>query len=525
VRSAYLNAPAAAIRMAFVPNDPYFPKDTPVPGFAGQWNLKNVETAGLDARVEGAWNRNITGAGVIIGIIDTGFQTTHPDLLPNYVAADSWDFGQNDSLPDPVVSDDNHATAVAGIAAARGGNGIGITGAAPQAGLAGLRCDFWGGTTAQFVDATLYHSSGGNTNIKVKNHSYGYNLWVSNAAEEAALETSASAGTLHAFSAGNSGADGNKRDLQNSWGAVAVAAMGSDGLFATYSDFGAHLFVTAPSNSQTSVAAITTTDRTGADGYNPAVSYGDSFPDNDYTSMFGGTSAVAPLVSGVMALGKQVRPTLDVRFAKHLLVRSSTVVDPTDSTVWSDNGWQTNAAGFAFNQNYGFGLINADKFTELAEFFLAVTPLVVEDTGLLNVDQNIPDDNLDGVIRTFSIATDGKLEEVLVTLDVDHPYRGDLEAYLTSPSGSVRRLFMRDGGDSDNDINWTFLSNAFWGENAQGTWSLMVRDVFADDVGFWNSYSVEARMGDVIPEPATLGLLAIGLGAIEARRRRRSKAA
>src|SRR5256885_5298730 len=46
---------------------PYFYKDTPALGWPGQWHLYNPFTPGLDARVMGAWNRDITGQGVIIG--------------------------------------------------------------------------------------------------------------------------------------------------------------------------------------------------------------------------------------------------------------------------------------------------------------------------------------------------------------------------------------------------------------------------------------------------------------------------
>jgi len=79
-----------------------------------------------------------------------------------------------------------------------------VTGAAPYANLAGLRIDFVAQTLAMFVDATLYHSSGSNTNIKVKNHSYGYNVtYITTSAEVDALVTSASAGTIHCVAAGN----------------------------------------------------------------------------------------------------------------------------------------------------------------------------------------------------------------------------------------------------------------------------------------------------------------------------------
>ncbi len=498
VRAAYVNQRTHYVRLAFVPNDPYFHKDTPSAGWPGQWHLLNEYTAGLDARVQGAWNRDSTGSGVTVGIVDDGLETSHPDLAANYVAGDSWDFGQNDGDPNPVYADDQHGVSTAGVAAARGGNGIGITGAAPFAGLAGLRIDFYNQTTQMFVDATLYHSSGSNTNIKIKNHSYGMSYpYVGAPAEVSALATSAAAGTIHCLAAGNdrgyAGQDSNTKDLQHSPDGICVAALGSDGKYASYSCFGACVFVTAPSSSVAGLPRVTTTDRVGeAYGYNGA---SDAFPDPDYTSRFGGTSSAAPLVAGVMAMVKQVQPALNVRFAKHLLARTSDVVDATDSTYSSDGGWTTNAAGFRFNQNYGFGLVDADELTQVAVLYSGVTPLLTESTGTVTVGAAIPDNLPDGVSRTFNIAGTTPLEEVLVTLNVTHPHHGQIEARLVSPGGTVGRLISRNAKDAGADLNWTFCTNAFWGETPAGTWTLQVADVVSGDTGTWNSYAVTMRMG------------------------------
>ncbi|MCX6344042.1 MAG: S8 family serine peptidase [Armatimonadetes bacterium] len=500
-----------AIMIAFVPNDPYFHRDTPSEGWPGQWHLINEYDSGLDARVQGAWNRGIIGTGVTIGIIDDGFEITHPDLSGNYIAADSWDFIGNDANPSPSLVDpvDIHGTAAAGVAAARGGNGIGVTGAAPNAGFAGLRVN---STMETRRDATLYHSSGSNTNIKIKNHSYAATTpYVLTADEETALATSAAAGTIHVFAAGNErgsiGQDSNKKDLQNSPDAITVAGMGSNGIFSSFSCFGANVFVTAPSSSSGQFGITTTDLTTAAFGYNDSV---DSFPNTDYTSAFG-TSSCAPLVAGVMALVKQVQPNLNVRFAKHLLVRTSDVVDPTDTTTESGGGWKTNGAGYKFNQNYGFGLVNADALTQAAVLYTGVTALTTVSTGTINVAAPIPDNDPAGVSRTFNIASTTPLEEVLVTLNITHTWRGDLEAVLTSPSGTTSRLMRSYANDSGANINWTFSTNAFWGENPAGTWTLKVLDTSDYDTGTWNSYSATLRMGSLNPAP-TVSTVAVQTG-------------
>ena len=93
--------------------------------FAQQWNLAQIGAPD-------AWSVS-TGAGVVIGIVDSGIDPSHPDLA-----------GKIDAFADclggacregPGRDSDGHGTAVAGIAAAKTGNGAGIAGVAPDARL------------------------------------------------------------------------------------------------------------------------------------------------------------------------------------------------------------------------------------------------------------------------------------------------------------------------------------------------------------------------------------------------------
>ena len=130
--------------------------------FNDQWHLLNTGqnggTVGADANVVDVWNR-YQGTGVLIAIVDQGLQWNHPDLKeniwinPNEIPGDGidndgngyiddirgWDFNDNDNDPAPVFPDEAHGTAAAGVAAARGNNNLGVSGAAPQASLIGLR--------------------------------------------------------------------------------------------------------------------------------------------------------------------------------------------------------------------------------------------------------------------------------------------------------------------------------------------------------------------------------------------------
>jgi subtilisin family serine protease len=77
-------------------------------------------------------HRLTTGRGVPIAQLDSGVETTHPDLVGQVIAAENFVDGG-------VYEAEFHGTAVAGIIAARADNGIGIAGVAPEAKLMALR--------------------------------------------------------------------------------------------------------------------------------------------------------------------------------------------------------------------------------------------------------------------------------------------------------------------------------------------------------------------------------------------------
>jgi subtilisin-like proprotein convertase family protein len=541
----------------YVPNDPYYQGAGVPPGFPGQWHLPRANLPTVWANDPTTGTGEVTGAGVLLAIEDDGLEFTHPDLAGNFNAANSANFGvfPPDSNYGPNTAYDGqddlenrHGTAVGGVAAAVGGNGVGVTGAAPFAGLAINRIPFDNTQTDAMVDnAVGFNANTNNNSIKVKNHSYGLPApYVDNSGESLAVNSSAAAGTLHSYAAGNYrgtfAQDSNKIQAQNNPNIICVAALGSDDKYAYYSNFGACVFVTAPSSSGTGTYGILTTDRTLGGvgqlvGYNPIFQHADpttipptlevddAFPDHSYTSLFGGTSSASPLVAGILALGKQANPGMNIRLAQHCLARTSSVVDATDSTLQgggdgstAGSAWITNAASptpFHFNQNYGFGVINANLFVKEAVKYTGVTEVgpAVHSESFAPI--SIPDYNgtsLNPVTRNFVVNYAGALplEAIQVTLNITHPFRGDITATLTSPSGTVCRLMVPSGLDDGtfpdpfwSFPNWTFTTYAFWGEPLTvGTnpWTISVADAGAADTGTWNGFTFSASMGQPIPD-------------------------
>lgn len=497
--------PAVPVQPEIVIDDPYFPKDAPSAGYRGQWHLLNQIEAGRDINVADAYADDVTGLGVTTCIVDDGIQNGHEDIFPNYLSANSWDFANNDNNPSASGSE-NHGTAVAGVMAARGGNGIGVTGVAPLASISAIRVSFSAGNViTQLTDATLFKSSGADTAIKIKNHSYGVSLpFVNYSVLADALETSSAAGTIHVRSAGNyrgtSAEDANKSSDRGTPSAIVVGAMGNNGVFADYSNFGSNLTCCVPSNPTAgSSIGLLTTDRSGSPGYN-------GFPNTSYTPNFGGTSGAAPQVAGALALAKQIRPNLDARFAKHLIARSSRQVDAADASL--TGGWVTNAAGLKFNPNYGFGLLDASGVVDLARAYSGVGLPATVSSGTISVNTALPDGTGAAIFRNINIASQHpsqKVEDVVVTLNVTHPWRGDVEGVITSPAGTQIRFLTDFGGDSGANIsNWKFTVNGFWNEDPDGAWQVRLRDLNTGDVGTWGDVKLDVRMGYLIEASSTV---------------------
>lgn len=473
---------------AFVPNDPLYPQ---------QWNLDKQATGALiDANVAAAWAKGWTGEGVRIGIIELGlFDGTHPDLAENFAP---------DSNLGGITGASSHATEVAGIAAARGGNGIGVTGAAPYAQLSGLVIDDWAATLGeQYAQAARWR----NDAINIKSWSVGnllsYRYYALTPQFKQAVQETAINGIINVRAAMNYRYNANAFDDKNFFDEIIVGAIGSDGRYADYSDYGSNLTVTAPSGS------------TGHLGITSATT------GNSYASDLSGTSYATPLASGILALVKEAQPNLNVRFAKHLLAKTSRIVDPLDATFFNRpdqpsliaetsqitpfGAWRTNSAGIHFNNNYGFGLIDADALVDAAQQFVGVTPLSSFSTGSMSVGETIPEDGT--LSRTFTLANQGPLEDLTVDFSIYGTYLSSIEMTLTSPAGTVSVLndafYATSPGLRQRD--WTYLTNSFWGEDPSGTWTLTMRDLpwtpadeMADHV-LWNSFGINARFGSLIP--------------------------
>ncbi|MFM7180470.1 MAG: S8 family serine peptidase [Verrucomicrobiales bacterium] len=495
-----------------LPNDPLV---------TNQWHIKKIaaSTAGTDVNIESAWNypgTGIRGTGVRIGIVDDGVQTGHPDFVGNIDTTNDKDWVGNDNDPNPETGDD-HGTACAGNAAARGNNSIGVTGTAPEATIVGLRLLGASTTDIQEAEAMLHR----NDIISIKSNSWGpaddgLTLEAPGPDTLAAFQTATTSGrggrgTILVFSAGNGGLEGdnsNKDGYANSIYTIAVGAINSQGIYSGYSERGANLAVCAPSDDDATTLAITTTDRTGANGYNTAASAsGGDYTTNNEATGFGGTSSSAPTVAGIIALMLQQNPNLGWRDVKEILMRSAVKIDPTDGE------WIINASGMRFNHNYGAGLVDASAAVALAAAWTNLGTATSTVSSQTSLSVAIPDNNSTGITRTFNLSsTSLRVEHVTLKLNINHTARGDLDLRLISPSGTESQLAEVHGDAGANYANWTFSTVRNWGEASTGTWTLRISDRSATNIGTLTSavLTVYGSNGNLPPKITAASLSATG---------------
>ncbi len=283
------------------PNDTYF---------ANQWAL---QTGFLDA--PSAWTTHHGTGTVTVAVIDSGVDLDHPDLQANITSG--WDFVDDDSLPDDEFG---HGTHVAGIIAAVGNNGIGVSGVSWGARIMPVRAlDSYGSGTISDVASAIYYAV--DNGARVINMSLGapgtsYPCTGFEVVRDA-MQYALNHDVLVVVSAGNESASAVSCPAAYDQ-AVAVAATNSSDTLAYYSNFGPRLDIAAPGSS------IFSTLRGGSYGY------------------MSGTSMAAPHVAGLAALIWSYTPSLSRSQVQELIQTSA---DDLGSPGW--------------DEQYGYGRINA----------------------------------------------------------------------------------------------------------------------------------------------------------------------
>jgi parallel beta-helix repeat protein len=300
--------PNFRVKAFFTPNDPYWPD---------QWGPKKIEA-------DFAWNTTVGSSDVIVAIIDTGIDYTHPDLAANYAPL-GLDWVNNDTDP---LDDNGHGTHCAGIVAAATNNSIGIAGLAQVHIMAEKALDLDGfGYYSWIIDA-IYHAA--DAGAKIISMSFGGSD--DSASVHDAIKYAYDHGVLLVAAAGNEG-----NSFLNYPAAydevIAVSATDPADNLATFSSYGMWIELAAPGVDIYSTLPTYNVTLT-QDPFNKTLNY-------DYLS---GTSMACPHVAGVAALAWSAFPDYTNYKIRQILRRTA-----------DDLG------DVGFDEFYGYGRINAEK--------------------------------------------------------------------------------------------------------------------------------------------------------------------
>ena len=290
------------------------------PSWDMQWGPQKI---GADY----AWNTTTGDSSLLVAVIDTGIDYTHPDLAANYVPL-GYDFVNNDTDP---IDDFGHGTHCAGIIAATLNNAVGIAGIAQVQIMAekGLNSTGWGwddNLARCIINAT-------DAGAKILSNSWGSDEYSSMLYD--AVEYATEQGVLVFASAGNNATD-EPRYPAAFGDVIAVAATNSNDSIAYFSNYGYWIDVAAPGS------LIYSTMPT----YH--VTLNDMGCSMNYTSM-SGTSMACPHAAAVAALIWSQYPSMRAQYVRQQL--ESTSDDLGDP---------------GFDVHYGYGRINAQRAVEQA---------------------------------------------------------------------------------------------------------------------------------------------------------------
>lgn len=296
--------------------------------YSKQWNFLNIGQldskgqkglAQIDINIEPAWKIYTGNSEVVVGVIDTGIDFSHPDLAVNawvneleahgkssfdddgngYVDdINGYDFINNKSI---IVDDHGHGTHVAGIIGARGNDQLGIAGINWNVKLMSLKFldSNGGGDMASAIKAIKYAIQ---KNVKITNNSWG--TGDNSQILKAVIEEAKNAGMLFVAAAGNSGENADVSpefpsgfDLEN---IVSVASINNRGLLSDFSNYGVN---------SVDIAA-------------PGENIYSTLPGQKFAS-WSGTSMATPHVAGVAALIWGQDPKLSAHEVKDIILNSA----------------------------------------------------------------------------------------------------------------------------------------------------------------------------------------------------------
>jgi lantibiotic leader peptide-processing serine protease len=299
-----------------------------------QWDIKQVTNNGASWNMEGGTGKSTNGKDVVVAIVDTGIDYTHPDIKNNYAYGKSFVPGITSAM-----DEDGHGTHVAGSIA---GNGR-VLGIGPQLKVAAYRVfgPDGGAATSDIANALM---TAADDNVDVVNMSLGGYDWFQNpeyATKDIvadvrlfnrAIQYAIKNGVTVVGSAGNAGVDisspgklsgtdnGATHRSPSSQTLIRVAAGGQEKNLTYYSNYGVgKIDVIAPGGDY-GTAWLATGDKSLRDTNKLCLS---TVPGG--YAFYAGTSMAAPKTAGLagVIIAKYGKDVLSPSQVKHIIQSSA----------------------------------------------------------------------------------------------------------------------------------------------------------------------------------------------------------
>ena len=154
-----------------------------------------------------------------------------------------------------------------------------------------------------------------------------------------------------------------------------------------------------------------------------------------------------------------------------------------------------------YSIEYGWGRVNTHKALQAVKDDMdgggGMGDVIVR---TVTPSQAIPDHNLDGIISSINIDEEGTIDLIEeISVNISHPYRGDLLVSLITPDNEVINLHQGQGGSADDLVNAYNIGSTpalqgLEGKGIRGIWALKVVDRWARDTGTLNSWGLKIRV-------------------------------
>ncbi|XP_046655685.1 neuroendocrine convertase 1-like [Daphnia pulicaria] len=462
-----------------------------------QWYMHDTRTNAalprLDLNILPVYDMGYTGRGVTVVVLDDGLEGTHTDIRNNYNSKVSFDMNDDDPDPSPRYGRgyfNSHGTRCAGEIAMEANNAKCGVGVAFNVSIGGVR--MLDGPVSDRVEASsliyalemvdIYSASWGPSDDGKTVEGPG--KLVRQAFYRGVKEGRKGKGAIYIWASGNGGRVKDNCNCDGYVSSIYTLSIGSvseQGDFPWYGEQCASTMAVTYSSGAYTDQKIATVDL------------------NDTCTMdHTGTSAAAPLASGIVALALEANSNLTWRDVQHLVPWTSEYGPLKDNI-----DWQENSAGFRVNPRFGFGLMNAAKYVRAAinwstvpEKSICVTPSFNGNLPVLftNKEWGTVEFESDGCSGTLDEVN--YLEHVEVIVSIEYPVRGQLEIDLISPSGTSTQLVKQRPKDKSKQgyVNWPFMSVHTWGEMSKGRWKLIVTDLSSQNSSLLSGRIVNATL-------------------------------